>query len=92
MNYELAKQLRLAGFSQKGSGDRLREVPDFEYSKAVSIEELIEACGFQIYELQHKGTIWDAIGENCHVAQCSTPTEAIARLWLALNSIPQDSK
>lgn len=83
MNYELAKELKEAGFPRYKDID----VEMYESEKQTyfsTLEELIEACGTEI-ELY--------VGENTSVAnkrggpevRCSTPTEAVARLWLALN-------
>lgn len=61
---------------------------------APTLEELIDACGDNFAWLHHsvKSKRWavqDFIydeDEGPHGGQGSTPTEAVARLWLALNS------
>jgi hypothetical protein len=95
MDYELAKQLKDAGFPQKepnGFSGLLAHVKgnadDSTYYP--TLEELIEACGdhFFTLELRNGGyKRWEAheaYYNNHHDG--STPTEAVARLWLALNA------
>jgi hypothetical protein len=94
MNYELAKELKDAGFPQKSMTIGFPE----EYGPGgvylPSLEELIEACGDGIVAVQKDGPgKWDAVDEWEEYyppevkkgASGSTPTEAAARLWLALN-------
>jgi hypothetical protein len=54
-----------------------------------SLEELIEACGEHFWNLHIKreGGLypWIAAGMDPIVGTGSTPTEAVASLWLALN-------
>jgi hypothetical protein len=112
MNYDLAKELKDAGFRQWGEGqmfvlhgalpesDQIVSVISYreyvyagetkhEKSYAPTLEELIEACGegFDSLYLQHGS--WAAIGGagkgDVRITQVSTPAEAVARLWLALN-------
>lgn len=107
ISYELAKELKDAGFPQFGEGaalvlhqplpesdqtisvisyrDFIRLTPtSHEWIYAPTLEELIEACepdskgGFKLW--LNKYGIWKA-----GVASGTTPTEAVARLWLALN-------
>lgn len=106
MEYELAKQLKEAGFPQREhTSDRAYM---FDRGSAVgetvyfpTFEELIEACGPKFGRLEqrdkeedvpepyppnwafaaHSKTFWGL------VSFASTPTEAVARLWLALNRI-----
>lgn len=124
MNYELAKELKDAGFPQGvkeqvrdcfyfGEDGELRMWPwgDKEpeltgFTKSPSLSELIEACGEGFDDLwgpyhneEHKRTgYWRANGfmlredwkhhsdPHTHPAALgSTPEEAVARLWLALN-------
>jgi hypothetical protein len=107
MNYELAKQLKDAGFPQtfpdgRWYYDNLKELcqscedhgdvhTDQTHGIVPTLEELIEACGEEFgsvslivddssvkrWECQK----WDGSDEY----ECSTPLEAVARLWLALN-------
>ncbi len=99
MNYELAKELKDAGFPQTGKGEVLQNhlsrrpitthyLVDEAY--APTLEELIEACtalipedeNVQVYCFKKEATAWTRKGHT-HVGK--TPTEAVARLWLALN-------
>lgn len=76
MNTELKKQLIDAGYiGVNGHMDFL-------------LEELIEACGHGYFTLVHTIDHWAAhmgLEENVPWYEGSTPTEAVARLWLALN-------
>jgi hypothetical protein len=90
--HELAKELKDAGFPQEGEGLYVpRSVPDGgDYEKAAYLpilEELIEACesNFQRLELNSHPAVneWHAFG-SIDEAKGPTPTEAVARLWLAL--------
>jgi hypothetical protein len=91
MDYKLAAMLRDAGFPQGGKG-RWIAPPDKIVIRAgdriyvPTLEELIEVCGERFLRLvQHPidGT-WRAnsfVNDNDYLG--STPTEAVARLWLA---------
>ena len=96
MNYELAKELKDAGFRQKDENCYNNRLSNPVYAPTLS--ELIEACGEKIAVFQD-GTMWTAGKINtittnglmffdaifsCTVL-ASTPEEAVARLWLALN-------
>lgn len=101
MNYELAKQLKDAGFPQR-EGRWICEHNDVIILKGAcesyyypTLEELIEACGdeFHCLILTTTGGIdsnkkfWSA-GYNDKVVDWQngvTPSEAVAKLWLALN-------
>lgn len=119
MPYELAKELKDAGFPQRfvmGNfyteadlsypeaqkewvrfffDERKRGTPETELElvKLISIptlEELIEACKDHIESLETDGSKWFAFAdmetdEDKH-GKGSSPTEAVAHLWLALNS------
>jgi hypothetical protein len=95
MTYELAKQLKDAGFPLKTT--------NFEYKEMVTeafkindlwylfptLSELIEACGDGYFCLEGRGR-W--IAECPHSTlrtliqgEGSTPEEAVANLWLELN-------
>lgn len=94
MNYELAKQLKEAGFPMKYSFDNVL------YTHP-TLEELIEACPkrFEIKEMSFDGdftlsvsrSVWHVGYEHMdgwfegEQAEGSTPTIAVAKLWLALN-------
>lgn len=98
--YELAKQLKDAGFPQKGKGETLTTVPpgqpaneDYEVY-CPTLSELIEACGDRFGSLvRHANGNWRA-SEASHTdthfilkkfADATTPDVAVALLWLELN-------
>jgi hypothetical protein len=104
MTYELAKQLKNAGFPKENfqtceGGEKCNLGIEPHYFDAPTLPELIEACGDRLEELSkttHKGKSdqkWGAYAYQCE--QCeytksysgygSTPEEAVAKLWLALN-------
>lgn len=105
MTYELAKELKDAGFSQTGNGlwsgnvgkINLESIlpgevfgiaqEDFVYLPTLS--ELIEACGYGFFNLEYWShpahNSWLAKGTTGVEIKGSTPEEAVARLWLALN-------
>lgn len=97
MNYELAKQLKDAGFPQKGNGLMLvrkgwetNKVVNYGVgnSYAPTLEELIEACGDKLVSAYNNGKEWllnEEAGSEVPQVSGSTLTEAVARLWLALN-------
>lgn len=94
MNYELANELKHAGFKYSRE---IHEAYKLDGSKMLvgddntqpmvfipSLEELIEACGepIRLYIMTNKcSAILD--GPNLG-GEGATPTEAVARLWLAL--------
>lgn len=60
-----------------------------DFVKRPTLEELIEACGDDFVRLRKSGSLWEAWGyflKNGHDIHALTPTEAVARLWLALNT------
>jgi len=93
MNYELAKELKEAGFPQSnnpctacfnaGPGNRCSNCG------FPTLSELIEACGEDFWNLgifRHDGRFpWVASSVDPLTGSGSTPEEAVARLWLALN-------
>lgn len=104
MNYEIAKELKEAGFPQviwRGQNyDDERKVAviaeNFMENEAIgekvyipALSELIEACGEQVFDLVRRKTVagnwyWEAETEVAY-GEGSTPEEAVANLWLALN-------
>lgn len=115
MDYELAKQLKDAGFKQ-GTGTyylddtrRASGPPEFvehfvaeyeakdtkvyKFAYVPTLEELIEACGEKFHYVGLTGdkpadqkwaaaTLAEILPDYIYAP---TPTEAVARLWLALN-------
>jgi hypothetical protein len=86
MNYELAKQLKEAGFPETDC------LCGSDYGDHPSLSELIEACGDNHFELERdwfNGTDkWRALywfEGNVKSGFGSTPEEAVAKLWIALN-------
>ena len=87
--YELAKELKDAGFQSNGQAwcEELKEilpVPD--------LEELVEACGAGLCMFDNKNGLWvaritDEIPNPVPKVSADGPTLiiALARLWLALN-------
>jgi len=98
ITYELAKQLKDAGFPP-------HKCPDLAENEIVcglcgqgmnpTLSELIEACTEIEYDFTfHLGNIKDNIkwwaevrlfGVIVKQVECSTPEEAVAKLWLELN-------
>lgn len=94
MNYELAKQLRDAGFEHNVCCETCK-YPDV--CEGIYLEELIEACGKGFHAVTKfnqspNNGKWKASyagefsGETTYQGRGSTPTEAVAKLWLALNN------
>lgn len=101
MTYELAKQLKDAGFPQRPPN--IEEKVEWEFvSTSISDEqcyvptlsELIEACGDGLGELHNNGNgqflagggAFDTYDWEWEFKTVGTPEEAVAKLWLALNS------
>ncbi len=95
MNYELAKRLKDAGFpfeecsltdcSYVGPSLDGDNGKNYHYP---TLEELIEACGdeFDFLHMTPTRGSWACHSQsNEAFGAGSTPTEAVARLWLALN-------
>jgi hypothetical protein len=112
MKYEVAKQLKDAGFSQElaeGSfylvkspnlfaggpiynrfcwGGEGEDKPYREYLLDPALSELIEVCGTAFVGLDRFDKGWKATGvfNDLLLRDGSTPEEAVANLWLALNN------
>jgi|RhiMethySRZTD1v2_1073278.scaffolds.fasta_scaffold3558625_2 hypothetical protein len=92
MNYEPAKELADAGFPEGAKGvwvypmDALVTRPS-DRVYAPTLDELIEALGdVSSFSLYNDGVNWEASYKNMNVrVSACTPTEAVVRLWLALN-------
>jgi hypothetical protein len=102
MDYALAKQLKDAGFPQKEDGTQLfaygvnlgmsQKQMTAKSAYRPTLEELIEACGDKFEVLNRDDDGWYCnnivLPEHAHEPfySGSTPIEAVARLWLALNT------
>lgn len=103
MNYELAKELKEAGFPQRQEGGLFTNFPEqgaytpaYEALYVPTLEELIEACVTKLdheFKLVHAPAGWSAglylysTQETfAQVLNFPIPSEAVARLWLALNN------
>lgn len=101
MKYELAKELKDAGFLHEDWEMTTSEDTPEELVTGVTIDcyknpptllELIEACGEGFSDLgtnRNQG-IWFCNNEcppyvDVDWDECKTPEEAVAKLWLALN-------
>lgn len=94
MTYELAKELKEAGFptmAQRAAPDGLQEegcvLIDGANYKVPTLEELVEACGPDFWNLNKRSNEkWGANALSCR-ADGDTAIEAVANLWLALNKV-----
>lgn len=96
MTYEVAKQLKDAGFPLKTQRIEVEREPVFVGGESVYfpyLDELIEACGEEVFFLNATKTrgqnnSWFAKIEvnNKEIGRGlgKTPEEAVAKLWLAL--------
>jgi len=91
MLYELAKRLLDAGFPQGGNGTWILP-PDKIVGRrddrvyVPSLEEVIEAVGPNFHCVLRNSHEWQAFGINCEVGRGKSSTDAVAELWLAINS------
>lgn len=106
MNKELLEKLRAAGFPESKCTHKLMHDENgcpFGWH-GPNLEQLIEACGNGFANLEREdegieegGIQWIAFKNNGDVnvigdgGTGKTPTEAVARLWLALQSVPSES-
>lgn len=115
MSYDLAKELKEAGFPQIGKpysvvadlrGDALT-LDGKENVCIPTLSELIEACGKDLpfernglaytFSLNYEGekkkwcACFDGLYGAYDLKYGSTPEEAVARLWLALDKTPSTS-
>ena len=89
MNYELAKELKEAGFPMRNqtgfdleTGKEVTELP----VPVPTLSELIKECGTKFSSLlkMDRGGWWAKdFGEN--LGRGYSPEEAVARLWLIMN-------
>jgi hypothetical protein len=96
VDYKLAQDLRDAGFPQTGRGTQIGPSDKLVWRAGdrvyiPTLSELIEACGEQFWMLEARNLEegnWHANGyrtAKIEGAHGSSPEEAVARLWLALN-------
>ena len=94
MTYTLAEQLRDAGFPQSGDGRRIGaptalvwRARDLVY--APTLDELLAACGGQLGQLARltDGRFEAVARGGSPRVSGDCPTEAVARLWLALSAL-----
>ena len=90
MNYELAKQLKEAGFKAKTTtGGYFDQDGESKYYPIPELSELIEACGEKcVVWGNNAGIVYDESAGTItyEVFQSGkTPLEAVAKLWLTLN-------
>jgi hypothetical protein len=104
MDYELAKQLKDAGFPQNGNGEHKdlgyfiadrnyqagEDIPVNTPYYVPTLSELIEACKgtiIKLWILKDGQAGVQLEGESLDdVIYYSSPEEAVAKLWLALNA------
>lgn len=87
ITYELAKQLKDAGFPLKSSSHEHVDgviFDDGEYYKIPTLSELIEACNSVFFVLEKLKDGW---GCNDHYIRETgkSPEESVANLWLLIN-------
>ena len=92
MDYELAEELHKTGFSQLVT--QRYGFPEYEMP---TLSELIEACpddGTQLIKGVGGTYLAEFIDHSVMpyerkvlISPCTTPEEAVARLWLALNKV-----
>jgi hypothetical protein len=92
VDYKLTKELKDAGFPQEKQNGWLETGgPDLKRAYFPTLSELIEACGGPFERMGIEDERWYAIASRGGVqwsqSNCSTPEEAVARLWLALKKV-----
>ena len=94
MNYQLAERLRDAGFPQSGGGRHIGAPTAFVWRArdlvyVPALEELIAACGDQFGEIARlRDGNFETTAAGGRLRQTGkSPTEAVARLWLAINDV-----
>jgi len=96
MNYELALQLKNAGFPKmRFTTFTATGSDEVILTEGPTLSELIEACGDRFDELTkigHENPRWSAFAYSweervwgIEVGRGATKEEAVAKLWLALN-------
>jgi hypothetical protein len=90
ITYELAKQLKDAGFPQSELA-RAQQQAGYDYVSLPTLSTLIEACGEHFGALGRESDCWVACEyvsehgtwENTHEGK--TPEDTVARLWLSVH-------
>jgi hypothetical protein len=96
VDYQLAQELRDAGFPQTGRGTQIGPSDKLVWRAGdrvyiPTLSELIEACGERFWMLEAcnlEAGNWHASGyaaAKIEGAYGTSPDEAVARLWLVLN-------
>lgn len=96
MDYPLAKELKEAGFpqqefslSQPFFGEWPHDTAPYQWPYNPTLEELIEACTGRLtcFSLEEHSNDWRAgyLKPRAEYYSGKTPTEAVARLWLAVH-------
>ena len=94
MNYQLAERLRDEGFPQSGGGRHIGAPTAFVWRArdlvyVPTLEELILACGDQFGAMARlEDESFEATAPADRLRQTGkSPTDAFARLWLAINDV-----
>lgn len=98
MDHKTALKLKEHGFTQEGNGMRWSGnvwtsnpmFDDSSYLYQPTLEELIEACSGSLLILADVEDHWNAsgyVGQGYQICRGSTPSEAVANLYCALNPI-----
>ena len=91
MDYELCKKLKDAGFPIIEHMNKAPECRNWVIIRTEKIyiptlSELIEACGEGWFQLHKEGNNWQAkCSQFDWAGLCSSPEEAVSKLWLKLN-------
>ena len=86
MKYETAKELKDLGFPHFWGTYFLPETPEeFKRNWVPTLSELITACGIDFFQLRQTDHDWMVLGNGTQYFG-KTPEEAVARLWIALNT------
>ena len=100
MKYALALELKNAGYEQKKNrvsflnnyiDNEGNLITEGEMVYCPSLSELIEACGEKFHGIYIAGGDWKTHGFRSNkewddvYTHGSTPSESVARLWLAIN-------
>ena len=96
MRYELAKELKDAGYEMDYMLGNFSEYDKKTANIWIPLDELIEACGEQkslglernyggMWTAYKDTQLWNDVDGYKYQARGTTPEEAVAKLWLALN-------